>query len=94
MDITREMIMALPVEQASKLYKTVVAFLENNLDAVLDAGLLDEVLYNEYKAGVVKLFAGNCDQQKTNRWLMLSLMAYGRNRSKQFKCGQDGIGLC
>lgn len=64
MVITREMIMALPVEQAIKLHKTVVAFLESNLDAVLGAGLLDEVLYGEYSVGVEKLSGKDCDQQK------------------------------
>lgn len=64
MDITREMIMALPVEQAIKLHKTVVAYLESNLDTVLGAGLLDEVLYGEYRAGVEKLSGMDCDQQK------------------------------
>lgn len=55
MDITKEMTMALPVEQARELHREVVVFVENNYEAVLDADLMDDILVREYRLGVEKL---------------------------------------
>lgn len=37
MDITKEMIMALPVDQARELHREVAVFVESNYEALLDA---------------------------------------------------------
>lgn len=54
-DITHEMIMALPMEQACKLHNEVVGFINDHYQDVADNGLVDDILFNEYKACVEKL---------------------------------------
>lgn len=55
MDITKETILGLSIDQAKNFHQKVVEFLNNNYKAVIDGGLMDEVLMNEYKASVAKL---------------------------------------
>lgn len=52
MDITKETILGLSIDQAKNFHQKVVEFFNNNYKAVIDGGLMDEVLMNEYKASV------------------------------------------
>jgi hypothetical protein len=56
-----------------ELHKSVVEFIDQNYAAVIDNGLMDDVLVNEYKANVDKLSAqqplSDSEQVTVLQWL-------------------------
>ena len=61
-----------------ELHKSVVEFIDQNYAAVIDNGLMDDVLVNEYKANVDKLSAqqplSDSEQVTVLQWLDFMLM--------------------
>lgn len=60
-----------------ELHNKVVEFIDRNYAAVIDNGLMDDVLVNEYKANVIKFSAqpplSDSEQVKLLRWLNFML---------------------
>ena len=65
MDITKEMILGFSADQAKALHEKIAAFIDRNYADFLDAGLMDDILVNEYKAGVAKLSCCNNSTKET-----------------------------
>ncbi len=71
-----------------ELHKRVVEFIDRNYIEVIDNGLMDDILFNEYKANVDNLYAqpplSDSEQVKQLQWLDFML--------KQMKdCAKDNL---
>ena len=65
MEIQEQTILQLSVPQAELFHSAVLEYLHRNIEAVLDYGLMDDIILNEYEANVNKL-ARN-DSSETER---------------------------
>ena len=86
------MIMELPFEQTGNLHEKIVAFMNKNYEAVIDSGLMDDILFEEYKDSVHKI--GNvadmtdAEKQAQLNWLCTLLWQMAESSSNNLIAGR------
>ena len=70
----------------NSLYMGVLEFLKKNYAEVLDLGLMDDILFNEYKTCVNKLIitSEKEESEKRRRWLDFII-------NQMFECSKDNL---
>ena len=68
------MFMNLSNEQRLKMYEHVAMYLDSHYESVIDAGLTDDILLAEYKAGLASISDTNLDEEERQKqidWLSI-----------------------